>query len=157
MTKAILTSKADSAYDDLNEFRYHFPQTYFNQIQNAINDWIIYYEPRRLTQKLNKQGGRQAYYATARITRIERDPTRDEAFRHAVRNGLALSGTIQWMFDRRLISVDDDYTILTADNYLPAQAKRMLNSIGKLLLPERMELRPHPQFLDFHRENVFKG
>jgi putative restriction endonuclease len=38
----------------------------------------------------------------------------------SVRNGLALSGTIHWMFDRGLVSVDDDYSILVATDRLPS-------------------------------------
>jgi putative restriction endonuclease len=30
----------------------------------------------------------------------------------SVQNGIALSGTVHWMFDRGLLSMDDDYTIL---------------------------------------------
>ena len=32
----------------------------------------------------------------------------------SVRNGLALSGTAHWMFDRGLLSIGDDYSILIA-------------------------------------------
>jgi putative restriction endonuclease len=47
MTKAVLTTKVSPAYDDLPEERYHFPRAYLNQIRQALNDCIIYYEPRR--------------------------------------------------------------------------------------------------------------
>ncbi len=33
----------------------------------------------------------------------------------SVRNGLALSGTVHWMFDRGLISIDDDYSLIVAE------------------------------------------
>ncbi len=74
----------------------------------------------------------------------------------SIQNGLALSGTVHWMFDRGLISIDDDYTILTANNNLPDQVKGMFNETGKLTLPKRNELKPHPEFLKFHRQK-FKG
>ena len=35
--------------------------------------------------------------------------------------------------------------------HLPMPGFRML------LLPERMEMRPHPKFLDYHRQEIFKG
>jgi putative restriction endonuclease len=45
----------------------------------------------------------------------------------SVRNGLALSGTVHWMFDRGLISLGDDYKILVAKNQVPDDAVRLLN------------------------------
>ena len=47
MTKAVLTTKVISTYDDLPEERYHFPRAYLHQLQQAVGDFIIYYEPRR--------------------------------------------------------------------------------------------------------------
>ena len=75
----------------------------------------------------------------------------------SVRNGIALSGTIHWMFDRGLISVDDDFTILMARDQLPDTITRLMNADGCLRPPPMLELSPHPQFLRFHREEVFKG
>ncbi len=74
----------------------------------------------------------------------------------SVRNGLALSGTLHWMFDRGLLSVGDDYKILTAKN-VPEDAIRLLRRDRKLILPDDENLRPHPSFLRFHRDTVFKG
>jgi putative restriction endonuclease len=75
----------------------------------------------------------------------------------SVRNGLALCGTVHWMFDRGLVSIDDDYSLLIANRGIPEGIGRMINSGRRLLTPERPELLPHPKFLRFHRENVFKG
>lgn len=309
MAKAVLTSKPQSIYDDLIAFRYHFPHTYLNQMQRAVGDWIVYYEPRRLTTALNKSGGRQAYFATAKVDRLEHDQKqagfyyahltdylefahpvpfaigqryfeqalrkedgstnkgafgrsvrnipdqeyeeicnqgfavalvgedryygrpshtigdhqvfggfaetpqaayqrpiverlvkrqfRDVAFRQAIRdaydstcamtglkiingggrpevqaahiqpvasngpdyiqNGIALSATVHWMFDRGLVSIDDSFDILTADSLIPDQAAQLLRSNRKLILPDKAEFRPHPAFLKHHRETVFKG
>lgn len=299
MTKAIFTTKREPTYDDLPEFRYHFPRTYLRQAEAAIGDWIVYYEPRRPSADLNEVGGRQAYFATAKVTEIKRDPRREDHFyafvsdflefdrpvpfkegenyyesilrrddggtskgafgrsvralpdpeydlilRHgfatvlhapneslaaereaaeeptefehpmverivarrfrdaafavavksayddtcaitglriingggrsevqaahirpvaksgpdSVRNGIALSGTAHWMFDRGLLTIDDDYSILIAKGSAPDAVVRLLNSDRKLRLPvTRPELRPHPQFLRFHRQHVFKG
>ncbi|MDO9411381.1 MAG: HNH endonuclease [Pseudolabrys sp.] len=74
----------------------------------------------------------------------------------AIRNGIALSGTFHWLFDRGLISVGDDHRILVADK-VPEQARRMLNADGKILTPQSEAHCPSPYFLKFHRENVFKG
>ena len=75
MTNAVLTMSVGSVYDDLPEVRYHFPRTYLNQVQAADGDWIVYYEPRR-----SQGGGRQAYFAMARIARVIPDTQRDDHF-----------------------------------------------------------------------------
>jgi putative restriction endonuclease len=75
----------------------------------------------------------------------------------SIRNGLALSGTFHWMFDRGLISVDDDYGLLLAKDRLPDSIDRMLGGNERLILPERVDFRPHQKFLSWHRDNVFKG
>lgn len=75
----------------------------------------------------------------------------------SIRNGIALSGTIHWMFDRGLISIANDYRLLVSRNRIPEVARRLLPSDGHVVLPTRPELRPHSSFLQFHRENIFKG
>jgi putative restriction endonuclease len=309
VTKAVLITKVDPTYDDLPEERYHFPRTYLRQMEAAVGDWVIFYEPRRTSGDLARIGGRQAYFATARLESIVRDPERDDhfygltmdylefdrpvpfkdglfyyetglktvdgstnrgafgravrnlpdyeydlilqaGFAHvlgrserlrvgrdvpeqplsgfaedeqapfelqprnmvqtisqrpfrdrafavaiksaysdtcavtglklingggrsevqaahiqpvahdgpdSVRNGVALSGTIHWMFDRGLISIDDDYSLLTATSSIPETVARLINPERRLRLPGRPEHRPHPQFLRYHRERVFKG
>ena len=302
MTKAVFTSKIEPSYDDLPEKRYHFPRTYIRQAEAAVGDWIVYYEPRRASSDLGSRGGRQAYFATARVQRIGRDsrhedhfyayvsdylefdravpfkegdfyyesglrrsdgatskgafgravrnisdfeydlilkagfaqtiveselrrsseteaadafgeearaferpivemvvarPFRDAAFAvsvknayantcamtglkiingggraevqaahirpvagggsDSVRNGLALSGTIHWMFDRGLVSVDDDFSILVATSRLPSAVTRLLREDGKLAVPVRPEICPHPAHLRYHRNKIFKG
>jgi putative restriction endonuclease len=72
----------------------------------------------------------------------------------SVRNGLALSGTIHWMFDRGLVSVDDDFTILAASGHLPPAITRLFRVDRKLVIPNRPEISPHPAHLRYHRENV---
>ena len=300
MTKAVFTTKVDPTYDDLPEERYHFPRTYLRQAQAAVGDWIVYYEPRRGSADLSSRGGRQAYFATAKIDRIEPDPIRADhfyafvsdylEFEHpvsfkegeryfegalaradgktnkgafgravrsipdadydlilqagfvrtigeisnaalrsneefsdlaeeevsyerpivermisrpfrdlafavgvkeayantcamtgfsiingggraevqaahirpvahrgpdSIRNGLALSGTIHWIFDRGLVSIDENYSILVARDRLPDAVTRMLRN--KLLLPGRPDQRPHAHFLQYHRDRIFKG
>jgi putative restriction endonuclease len=300
MTKAVFTTKVDPTYDDLPEERYQFPRTYLRQAEAAIGDWIVYYEPRRTSGDLSSRGGRQAYFATAKVERIEPDPIRTDRFyafvssyleferpvsfkegeryfegalaradgktnkgafgravrfipdadydlilqagfirtigeisnvapkgnedsssfaeehlsydrpivermisrpfreaafavgvkeayantcamtgfniingggraevqaahirpvaRHgpdSIRNGLALSGTIHWMFDRGLVSIDENYSILVARDRLPDTVTRMLRN--ELLLPDRPDQRPHAHFLRYHRDQIFKG
>jgi putative restriction endonuclease len=75
----------------------------------------------------------------------------------SVRNGLALCGTVHWMFDRGLLSLDDEFTILTAAKGVPDTVQRLTNPARKPTLPKPLDYRPHRQFLRFHRETVFKG
>jgi putative restriction endonuclease len=302
VTKAVFTTKIEPSYNDLPEQRYHIPRTYLKQVEAAVGDWIVYYEPRRASSDLGSRGGRQAYFATARVQTIERDssredhfyayvsdylefdravpfkvgefyyegrlrrndgatskgafgravrnisdleydvilkagfeqtlvqsafglspgaatavgleeeakaferpivemvvarPFRDAAFAmsvktayantcamtglqiingagraevqaahirpvaaggsDSVRNGLALSGTVHWMFDRGLVSVDDDFSVLIAAGRLPDAVTRLLREDRKLAVPARPEICPHPAHLHYHRENIFKG
>ncbi|XSC48513.1 HNH endonuclease [Bradyrhizobium sp. RDT10] len=75
----------------------------------------------------------------------------------SVRNGLALSGTVHWMFDRGLISIGDDYKILVATNHVPEDAARLLNQNGSINLPKDEALYPNAHYLKFHRDKLFKG
>jgi putative restriction endonuclease len=75
----------------------------------------------------------------------------------SVGNGIALSGTIHWMFDRGLISVDDDYRILTVPRAIPDAVRRLLKPNGYLTMPKDEALKPHQHYLRYHRETIFKG
>ena len=75
----------------------------------------------------------------------------------SVRNGIALSSTFHWMFDRGLISIDGDFKILQAKSGVPPQIQGMINKSGFLNTPDDLRLQPHRQFLHYHRENKFKG
>ena len=300
--RGVFTTRVDPTYDDLPEQRYHFPRTYLRQAEATIGDWIVYYEPRRTGAADTVIGGRQAYFAVAKVAgvrpdlnlrdhfyadvsdylefdravpfregahyfesalrredggtskgafgravrnvpdsefdlilaagfaplvdsdavrgaddtslpvgfadepaifdrpiieRLTRRPFRDAAFAVAVkrayadtcaltglkitngggrteaqaahirpvehsgpdsvRNGMALSATAHWMFDRGLVSVGEDLTILTAKAAAPEALSRLLLPGGRIRPPARPEWRPHPQFLHWHREHVFKG
>jgi putative restriction endonuclease len=302
MPKAVFTTKVTPTYDDLPEERYHFPRTYLRQVEQAVGDFIVYYEPRRASAEASSRGGRQAYFAVARLTGIQPDPTRadhyyagitdyldfdrpvpfrddahyyesalrrddgetskgafgravralpdpefdlilragfvaddplaalspsatneprgfeepaqadferpiierliarpfrEQAFARqvrlaydnrcavtglrlingggraevqaahirpvashgpdSVRNGLALCGTAHWMFDRGLLAVDEDLSILTVKSGLPEDAERLLLPDRILRAPRDVATQPHRQFLRWHRENVFKG
>ncbi len=75
----------------------------------------------------------------------------------SLRNGIALSGTVHWMFDRGLISIADNHELLFAEGKVPEQVLGLLNPDRRLLAPSRPEQAPHPIFLRWRRENVFKG
>jgi putative restriction endonuclease len=75
-----------------------------------------------------------------------------------VSNGLALSGTVHWMFDRGLIGLSDDLQILVSRQANDAEGiMALINKSGFALSPQRSFERPHPGFLQWHRENRFKN
>lgn len=294
MGNAVFIASESSVYDDLVEERYHFPRTYLRQVEAAIGDWIVYYEPRR-TSGPNSATGRQAYFAMAQVAAVIDDTrlpdhfyalmrgyiafdtavpfrdasgyreskllredgktnkgafgravrelprhefedivrrgislqpepwehaaaiaeevpeyvtrsivevvtarkVRDIAFRRqvrtayantcavtglclingggrpevqaahirsveadgpdAVRNGIALTGTAHWLFDRGLMTFADDYQIILSPHGVPAELDKLVRPERRLLVPESAELRPHPTYLRWHRENCFKA
>ncbi len=297
----MLTTKVDPTYDDLPEQRYHFPRAYLRQVEAATGDFVVYYEPRRASGDPSSRGGRQAYFAAARVVAVRPDPAqadryyadidfyldfarsvpfregqryyeaaiqrddgatnkgafgravrllpdseyeailgagfasvldgtktrtgaapatggfaeptatfdrpivervvarpfREAAFSGAIkaayndtcaftglkiingggrsevqaahirpvaasgpdsmRNGIALCSTAHWMFDRGLISISDDLDLLLAGGRVPDQVERLLRPEMRAVAPARPEYAPHPLFLRWHRENVFKG
>ena len=80
MTRAVFTTKVTPSYDDRPEEYYHFPATYLNQVREAIGDYIVYYEPRRSSADDSSRGGRQSYFATARVDDIVEDKARPNHF-----------------------------------------------------------------------------
>lgn len=74
-----------------------------------------------------------------------------------VNNGIALSGTAHWMFDRGLIGLSDDLEILVSRQVNDQESIRaLINKSGFALAPQRIAHRPHPHFLSWHRDNCFK-
>lgn len=74
-----------------------------------------------------------------------------------ISNGIALSGTAHWMFDRGLISLADNLEILISRQTNDLEEVRsVINKTGHALAPRRISDRPHPHFLKWHRENCFK-
>lgn len=72
-------------------------------------------------------------------------------------NGIALSGTAHWMFDRGLIGVADDLTIMVSRQINDRDgALALINPTGRLIAPANPDFRPHPRHLSWHRENIFK-
>lgn len=74
-----------------------------------------------------------------------------------IRNGIALSGTAHWMFDRGLISLSDEFEILMSRHTNnPDQVKSLINNTGNALVPENPAHQPHSKYLEWHRDNCFK-
>jgi putative restriction endonuclease len=75
-----------------------------------------------------------------------------------VQNGIALSGTIHWLFDRHLISLTDDYRILLSHNKVPAELRFLFESqMNRIHLPIDKRLWPHPAYIAKHRERFVSG
>ncbi len=74
-----------------------------------------------------------------------------------VNNGIALSGTAHWMFDRGLIALSDDLDILVSRQANdPDGIRSFVNRTGRAFAPHNAHERPHRCFLQWHRENCFK-
>ncbi|OAN54287.1 restriction endonuclease [Sphingobium sp. TCM1] len=96
-------------------------------------------------------GGGRAEAEAAHIRPVEADGP------DAVQNGIALSGTVHWMFDRGLISLSDDLDIMISRQANDTDSvTALINRSGRANLPLRLIDRPHPHFLAWHRDNVFK-
>ena len=96
-------------------------------------------------------GGGRAEAAAAHIRPVEANGP------DIVSNGIALSGTAHWMFDRGLISLTDDLDILISRQANdPESVRTFINKSGRAIAPRRAIERPHPNFLKWHRENCFK-
>lgn len=96
-------------------------------------------------------GGGRAEVDAAHIMAVE------DSGPDSPRNGIALSKTVHWMFDRGIISLEDDGKILKAEPLIPDQLKGLFNADGYAGLPDKITHRPHRQFLYYHREHRFKG
>ena len=70
-----------------------------------------------------------------------------------VQNGIALSGTIHWLFDHYLISLTDDHRLMVAVDSNPAELQSLMVKAGKkILLPKKLNEHPYPKYLQRHRE-----
>jgi len=74
----------------------------------------------------------------------------------SVRNGIALCRTFHWMLDRGLVSVADSGDILVKP-IVPKRVQELLNSDGKIRMPVSHIAAPHPEFLKFHRDEIYNS
>ena len=96
-------------------------------------------------------GGGRAEVEAAHIKPVEQNGPDD------VRNGIALSGTVHWTFDRGLISLSDDLEVLVSRHVNDADGvRKLIYQSGKARPPVDPALRPHPLYLAWHREHCFK-
>lgn len=75
-----------------------------------------------------------------------------------VQNGVALSGTVHWMFDRGLLSIADNAEILLSNHINDVEGvRKILREDGRAEFPDSARERPDQTFLRWHREHCFKG
>jgi putative restriction endonuclease len=92
-------------------------------------------------------GGGRAEVQAAHIMSVEKGGPDKET------NGIALSGTVHWMFDRGLISLSDAGDILLSSKINDVESvEKLIRPDRRALLPANGNLRPHPRYLAWHRE-----
>jgi len=75
-----------------------------------------------------------------------------------VQNGIALSGTVHWMFDRGLLSIADDASIVLSNHINDVDGvRKILLPSGRARFPDDPRDHPDRAFLRWHRETCFKG
>lgn len=96
-------------------------------------------------------GGGKAEVQAAHIRAVKDDGP------DVVQNGIALSATCHWLFDRHLISLTDDYGLLVAHNRVPGEFRDLFSKqLKRIRLPGNEELWPRPEYVRWHRER-FEG
>ncbi len=146
--------------------------------RSLVNDSVVDYVPREIRQYvLNrkvrdqnfKSHVRAAYNKTCAVTGLRlingggRPEVQAAHIRSVeqngpdtVRNGIALTGTVHWLFDRGLVSFTDDHRIIVSGHGIPDGLDKLVTPDKKIILPDNPAWRPHPTYLQWHRENCFK-
>ncbi len=97
-------------------------------------------------------GGGRAEVEAAHIKPVEHHGPDD------IRNGIALSGTAHWMFDRGLISLSDDLEVLVSRQVNDLEGVwKLINETRRATAPSNLAHRPHPSYLAWHRAHCFKN
>lgn len=92
-------------------------------------------------------GGGKAEAQAAHIWSVE------EGGPDIVQNGIALSATAHWLFDRHLISLDEGYGLLVSHNKVPSELLRLFPPSGHPIgLPRNQRLHPRREYVARHRE-----
>ena len=79
-------------------------------------------------------------------------PVKDKGL-DIVQNGIALSATCHWLFDRHLISLSNDYGLLVSHNRVPSEFRNLFaNQLERINLPSDQRLWPRQEYVARHRE-----
>jgi len=136
----------------------------------AARDRVSYYSSRLVRDRVFRRVVLDAYDCRCAVTglkfingggRAEVEAAHIKPVEHSgpddIRNGLALSGTAHWMFDRGLISIADDLQILVSRQVNDVDGVwKLLNASRTAAAPSNPAHRPHPAYLAWHREHCFK-
>jgi putative restriction endonuclease len=96
-------------------------------------------------------GGGRAEVQAAHIKSVEANGP------DIITNGIALSGTAHWMFDRGLISLSDDLEVLVSRQVNDVERVwSLVHDDRRATVPSTPGHRPHPSYLAWHRERCFK-
>ena len=68
MARGVFLHREDSIYNDLPAEQYQFPSQYLSRAAQFVDDWVVYYEPRRGPTA-------KGYFAIARVEQIVPDPS----------------------------------------------------------------------------------
>ena len=70
-----------------------------------------------------------------------------------VQNGIALSATAHWLFDRHLISLDEQFRLLVSHNKVPTGLRQLFPAAGEpIRLPIDVHDHPDHRYVARHRE-----
>ena len=137
-----------------DEQRERFQQMLTRPIRRKIfrNSVISAYDKRCAFTGMQFINGRgRAEVQAAHIKPVEHDGP------DHIQNGIALSGTIHWMFDRGLISLTNDFDILVSRQVNDVERVwNLMSPTRRASVPDNPKQQPHPAFLDWHRQNCFK-
>lgn len=92
-------------------------------------------------------GGNRAEVDAAHIVPVGHNHQGNDS----VRNGLALSKTVHWLFDRGILAVGDDYRIMESPGRLPDKIRPLFRPNGIIRVPKIPGERPNPAYLRYHR------
>jgi putative restriction endonuclease len=68
MTFGVFIHRSDSIYDDSPAERYQFPKQYLGRVRACVQDWILYYEPSKVSET-------RGYFAVAKVEKVIPDPS----------------------------------------------------------------------------------
>ena len=123
-------------------------------VNRPLRDWAFrrsvvtaYKETCAVTGLRIVNGGGKAEVQAAHIRAVKQNGP------DIVPNGIALSATCHWLFDRHLISLRNDYSLLVAHNRVPSEFQDLFsNQLQRIHLPEDERLWPHSDYIEWHRD-----
>lgn len=83
MAFGVFIHRTDSIYDDSPAEQYQFPRQYLSRVEACVGDWIIYYEPSKVTQT-------RGYFAMAKVQQVIPDPAAPDMYLALIEPGTYL-------------------------------------------------------------------